>query len=60
MNHDYDPRYGYHGGYPARGEHFDGGHDFHDFHGNDWHGSYGEAHHEGFHGGEGRGFGGHR
>ncbi len=51
VNHDYDPRYGYHGAYPAQGSHFEHGHDFHDFHGNDWHGSYGEGHHEGFHGG---------
>jgi hypothetical protein len=51
VNHDYDPRYGYHGGYPGHNDHFDRGHDFHDFHGNDWHGVHGEGHHEGFHGG---------
>ncbi|HEY5330654.1 MAG TPA: hypothetical protein VIJ79_12265 [Acidobacteriaceae bacterium] len=33
VNRHYDPRYGYRGGYPARGEHFDNHHDFHDFHG---------------------------
>ena len=58
VNHDYDPRYGYHGGFPHAGERFDNGRNFQDFHGNDWHGAYGEQHHEGFHGGEGRGFGG--
>ncbi len=58
VNHDFDPRYGYRGGFPNRGEHFDAGHNFQDFHGNDWHGAYGEQHHEGFHGGDGRGVGG--
>ena len=57
VNHDYDPRYGYRGGYPGHDEQFDRGRDFHDFHGNDFHGAYGEGHHEGFHGGQGR-FGG--
>ena len=57
VNRDFDPRYGYHGGFPARGARPEPGHDFHDFHGNDFHGAYGEAHHEGFHGGQGR-FGG--
>ena len=58
VNHDYDPRYGYHGNFPARGEHFDNSRNLQDFHGNDWHGAYGEQHHEGFHGGAGRGVGG--
>src|ERR1700749_58680 len=56
-NHDYDPRHGYPGGSPARGEQFDRSHNFQDFHGNDFHGANGEMHHEGFHGGAGRGFG---
>jgi hypothetical protein len=51
VNHDFDPRYGYHGPFPGHADHFDRGHNFHDFHGNDWHGTYGEGHHEGFHGG---------
>lgn len=51
VNRDYDPRYGYHGGFPNRGLRFDNRHDFHDFHGNDFHGAYGEGHYEGFHGG---------
>jgi hypothetical protein len=33
VNRSYDPRYGYHGAYPAHGEHFDKHNDFHDFHG---------------------------
>lgn len=33
VNRTYDPHFGYHGGYPARGEHFDNHHDFKDFHG---------------------------
>ena len=49
VNHAFDPRYGYHGPYPNRGEHFDPHHNFSDFHGNDWHGPNGEGHHEGFH-----------
>ena len=32
VNRGFDPRFGYHGAYPARGEHFDNHHDFHDFH----------------------------
>jgi hypothetical protein len=48
VNRAYDGRYGYHGAYPARGEHWDGrGHDFHDFHGSHWtdgHGAYHEEH----------------
>ena len=49
VNHDFDPRYGYHGPFPARGEHMAPGRDFHEFHANDYHGAYGEQHHEGFH-----------
>ena len=60
VNHDFDPRYGYHGPFPNRGEQFDRSHDFHDFHGNDFHGPYGEGHHEGFHGGDARIGGGRR
>ena len=42
VNHRYDPHYGYHGPYPARGEHFNAqGHDFHDFHGNAFHDEHG-------------------
>jgi hypothetical protein len=51
VNHDFDPRYGYHGPFPGHNEHFDPHHNFNDFHGNDFHGAYGEGHHEGFHGG---------
>ena len=50
VNHAFDPHYGYHGPYPARGGHFDN-HDFHDFHGNAFHDE---------HGGEAHGPGGHR
>ena len=51
VNHDFDPRYGYHGAYPDRGAHREAGRDLRDFHGNDYHGVNGEGHHEGFHGG---------
>lgn len=46
VNHHFDPAYGYHGPYPARGEHpVAQGHDFHDFHGNAFHDEHGgEAH----------------
>jgi hypothetical protein len=46
VDRHYDPRYGYHGGYPHRGEHFQN-HDFHDFHGrtqSDGHGHYHDDH----------------
>jgi hypothetical protein len=33
VDHRYDPRFGYHGAFPRRGEHFDNHRDFHDFHG---------------------------
>ena len=51
VNHDFDPRYGYHGPYPGHGGYREPPAHFNDFHGNDWHGPYGEGHHEGFHGG---------
>lgn len=52
VNHHYDPHYGYHGPYPARGGHFDN-RDFHDFHGNAFHDEHGgEAHGPGGHGGD--------
>lgn len=51
VNHDLDPRYGYHGGYPAHGGYHEPGDHFQNFHGNDFHGVNGEGHHEGFHGG---------
>ncbi len=51
VNHDFDPRYGYHGPFPGHDQHFDSHHNFSDFHGNDFHGVNGEGHHEGFHGG---------
>ena len=51
VNHDFDPRYGYHGPFPGHGGYHEPPAHFNDFHGNDWHGPYGEGHHEGFHGG---------
>jgi hypothetical protein len=42
VNRGFDPRYGYHGAFPGHNEHFDRGHDFRDFHGNDMHGVHGE------------------
>ena len=45
INHDYDPRFGYHGSFPARGEHADWGRHNgweHQFHGNEFH----EEHHD--------------
>lgn len=48
----FDPRYGYHGGFPAHEEHFDTHRDFHEFHGNEMMSHRGE-----FRGG---GRGGHR
>lgn len=42
VNRYYDPRYGYHGGFPGRGEAFDNRHDWHDFHGNGYGGPHGE------------------
>ena len=40
INHDYDPRFGYHGPFPVRGEHADWGRHRgweHEFHGNEFH-----------------------
>ena len=51
VNHDFDPRYGYHGAFPGHGPYREPGDHWGGFHGNDWHGPYGEGHHEGFHGG---------
>ena len=51
VNHGFDPRYGYHGGYPAHGGYHEPPDHFQSFHGNDFHGPYGEGHAEGFHGG---------
>jgi len=51
VNHDFDPRYGYHGPFPGRGPYREPGDHFGGFRANDWHGPYGEGHHEGFHGG---------
>lgn len=51
VNHDYDPRYGYRGGYPGHGAYHEPGDHFQNFHGNDFHGVNGEGRHEGFHGG---------
>ena len=51
VNHDFDPRYGYHGAFPGHGPYHEPGDHWGGFHGNDWHGPYGEGHHEGFHGG---------
>ena len=49
VNHDLDPRYGYHGGFPAHGPYHAPADNFRSFHGNDYHGVNGEFHHEGFH-----------
>jgi hypothetical protein len=46
VDHHYDPRYGYRGSFPARGEHFDNHRDFRDFHGNAMHDSRGREHRE--------------
>ena len=51
VNHDFDPRYGYHGGFPEHGSYRPPADHFQSFHGNDYHGVNGEMHHEGFHGG---------
>ena len=51
VNHDFDPRYGYHGAFPAHGAYHPPADHFSGFHGNDFHGVNGEMHHEGFHGG---------
>lgn len=49
VNNRYDPRYGYHGAFPHRGEHFNhydghGHYDFHDFHGNSMRDGRGHEH----------------
>ncbi len=59
VNHDFDPRYGYHGGYPGHGRYREPGDHWRNFHGNDFHGRYGEGHAEGFHGGDHGDHGGH-
>lgn len=51
VNHSFDPRYGYHGGFPEHGGYHAQPDNFNNFHGNDFHGPNGEGHHEGFHGG---------
>ena len=53
VNHDFDPRYGYHGGFPNHGAYHQPADHFNSFHGNDFHGPNGEGHHEGFHQGGG-------
>ncbi len=62
VNHDLDPRYGYHGAYPGHGNYREPSDHFQNFHGNDFHGVNGEGRHEGFHGGyeAQHGGGGHR
>ena len=60
VNHDFDPRYGYRGGYPVHGGYREPNDHFNNFHGNDFHGTQGEFHHEGFHGGYEHGGGGRR
>ena len=52
VNRRFDPRYGYRGGFPGRGERFDDRHDFHDFRGNgygNYHGHYRGGGHHGHH-----------
>ena len=46
VNRHYDPRYGYHGGYPSHSDHFDGHNDFHDFHGTHYSDNKGRYHTE--------------
>jgi len=43
VNRTYDPRFGYHGDYPHRGDHFDN-RDFHDFHGSHYSDGRGHYH----------------
>ena len=57
VNRRYDPRFGYHGGFPGRGAvgYYHGG-PIHGFHGNQYrygHGGYGGYHGGGYHGGHG-------
>ena len=49
VNRGYDPRFGYHGAFPQRGEHFDN-RDFHDFHGSHWADHQGHYHTDADHG----------
>jgi hypothetical protein len=49
VNRAYDPRFGYRGGFPARGGRFDG-RDFHDFHGSHYSDVRGRYHTEAQHG----------
>lgn len=46
VNRHYDPRYGYHGGYPSHSDHFDSHNDFHDFHGTHYSDNKGRYHTE--------------
>lgn len=55
VNRRFDPRYGYHGGYPAHGGYHQPADNFHSFHGNAFHGPHGEAAPHGFHGGDDHG-----
>lgn len=48
VNHDYDPRYGYHYVAPAHDEHFRAYGD-HEFRGNGWTNGHGEHHEENWH-----------
>ena len=44
VNRAFDPRYGYHGGFPARGVGYHAPRDnFHSFHGNDFHDAHGNS-----------------
>ena len=43
VNRSFDPRYGYHGGFPAHGAYHQPADNFHSFHGNAMHGVHGEA-----------------
>lgn len=48
VNRDFDPRFGYHGAFPARGGHFDN-RDFHEFHGTHYSDHQGNYHTEAEH-----------
>jgi len=54
VDHRYDPRFGYHGAFPRRGEHFDRHRDFHDFHGNYMRDGHGHERGDRDHGGHDR------
>jgi len=49
VDRHYDPRFGYHGPYPRRGEHWDN-RDFHEFHGSHWSDPGGRYHNDAQHG----------